>query len=296
MNDELEQLYDRALNLPRDARASFVAQVPISDERLRAELLSLVSVTEGAEKFFFRLGDAVWSEPVVGEALEQSDVLHEGAEVGRYTIVERIGYGGMGTVYRAREIALDRWVALKILDAPGARDPAALERFAKEARAAARTSHPGIVKVHAVGESEGRPWMAMELVDGDSLASLVAPGGLRPRRAFEIARDVARALQAAHEAGVIHRDFKPANVFLDEGVEGKVTAIVCDFGVAKALRHDPKESDITATGAVIGTPLYMAPEQLMDSKRVDERCDVWALGHDALRRCPVLRRAPHGDA
>ena len=289
MNDELERLYDRALNLPRDARAAFVAQVPLSDEKLREELLSLVSATEGAEKFFSQLGDAVWSQPVMAEALEQSDVLHEGAQIGRYTIVERIGHGGMGTVYRARDSRLDRDVALKFLYPYLASDPEGEARLVAEARAAASLQHPNICVIHEIGETpDGHPFIAMALCDGETLKKRLAKGAVESGEAVAIATQIARGLGAAHSRHIIHRDVKPGNVIIEP--EGTVKLL--DFGLAKS-------SDITATDPANtpGTVAYMSPEQIR-GEQIDHRSDLWSLGivlYEMIAGRRPFRGRDHGE-
>jgi eukaryotic-like serine/threonine-protein kinase len=210
--------------------------------------------------------------------------LSEGTVVsGRYRIVEKIGQGQMGEVYRARRTASDAGeVALKVIRsvlADGKTEP--IRRFEREAQVCAGLRHPNIVPVIDHGVWEHRPFLVMPVLSGSDLDSLIQRvGALPPDVAVAIAIGCARGLACAHEQRIVHRDFKPANVFLDESPDGSVTPVVCDFGVAKAL--DPAASSgegaITATGAIVGTPLYMSPEQLLDSKRVDTRCDIWALG------------------
>jgi serine/threonine-protein kinase len=176
----------------------------------------------------------------------------------------------MATVYRAHDPALDRDVALKVLPAEFLHDPAFAERFRQEARVAARLEHPHIVPVHAFGIEEGRPWMAMRLLTGGSLAERVRRGPLAPREAATLLREVADALDHAHARGIVHRDVKPANVLLD----GAGRAYLADFGIARMLEGSPV---VTATGLIQGSPSYMAPEQAMGAK-VDRLADVYALG------------------
>ncbi len=203
-----------------------------------------------------------------------------GTRVGAYTIVGEIGRGGMAVVYRARQAGLDRDVALKVLhDAPEGGAPARdrVERFLREARAAAKLSHPNIVPVHEVGESAGLRYFAMEFVPGRGLDQAIREETLDWRRATATVRDVARAIHYAHSQGIIHRDLKPANILLQpEGPGGQeFRPRVTDFGLARL----EGASGLTREGTAIGTPQYMAPEQAAgDHKTVGPPTDVYALG------------------
>ena len=209
--------------------------------------------------------------------------LQPGSPFGPYRVVAPLGRGGMAAVYRAHDPGLDRDVALKVLPAEFLHDPAFAARFKREAQVAARLEHPHIVPVHAFGIEGGRPWMAMRLLAGGSLAERVRRGPLAPREAAEVLRGVADALDYAHARGVVHRDVKPANVLLDES--GR--PYLADFGIAKMLEGSPV---VTATGLIQGSPTYMAPEQAMGGK-VNHLADVYALGVMAFE-C-LTGRAPY---
>ena len=188
---------------------------------------------------------------------------------GRYALHGRIGQGGMADVELADDQVLDRQVAVKILHSRYAEDPAFLERFKREARAAASLNHPNMVAVYDTGEEGGRPFIVMEYVKGRSLREVLQREGVLPQRAAEIAADAALALHYAHERGLIHRDIKPANIMVsDEGLV-KVT----DFGIARAMNAET----VTQTAAVFGTAAYIAPEQAQGLD-VDARTDVYSLG------------------
>lgn len=189
----------------------------------------------------------------------------------------RLGRGGMGVVFRARQTKLERDVAVKVLTAPDDATPAELaswtERFLREARALARLSHPGIVTIHDFGEAEGLAWIVMELVEGASLRSLLDEGALDPGEALAIAPSICAALQYAHDRGIVHRDIKPGNVLVTE--DGTVK--LCDFGLAK-LHETDGGALLTRTDQAMGTLRYMAPEQLDAPKDVDHRADIFSLG------------------
>ena len=185
-----------------------------------------------------------------------------------------LGAGGMGAVYKARQPSLDRWVALKILPADDSSGVNFAERFNREARALARLSHPNIVAVHEFGHAGGLHFFIMEFVDGANLRQLEQAGRLSPREALQIIPQICDALQYAHDEGVVHRDIKPENVLVDR--KGKVK--IADFGLAKILGQETDGQRLTIEGQVMGTPHYMAPEQVERPLSVDHRADIYALG------------------
>ena len=182
---------------------------------------------------------------------------------GRFRLAKVLGAGGMGTVYRAWEEGLGRWVAIKMLKGDSPED---VDRFVREARTAAKLSHPNIVPIYEAGELEGKPYIAMEYIDGQDLKKR----RVEMREALRIVRDAARAIQHAHERGIVHRDIKPANLMLSS--EGQV--FVTDFGLARTMGAP---SGLSVTGDLLGTPYYMSPEQARGEK-ADARSDVYALG------------------
>ncbi|MHB1034654.1 MAG: protein kinase domain-containing protein [Pirellulales bacterium] len=189
-------------------------------------------------------------------------------------ILELIGRGGMGVVYKARQKRLDRLVALKILAPKVGQDRAFAERFAREARAMAMLSHPHIVAVHDFGQTDGLYYFIMEFVDGVNLRRLLDTGKLAPEEALAIVPQICEALQYAHDHGVVHRDIKPENVLLDK--EGRVK--IADFGIAKLVGKETKDLTLTGAGQIVGTPQYMAPEQIEHPLQVDHRADIYSLG------------------
>jgi eukaryotic-like serine/threonine-protein kinase len=189
---------------------------------------------------------------------------------GQYEIEREIGRGGMGVVYLARDLRLDRMVAIKTLPAALQNDASVRERFLREARTAARLNHPNIVPIHRADEAGGQVFFVMGFIDGDSLAARIASGPMSPRDALPILRDVVQALGYAHKHGVIHRDVKTENILLDTAT-GR--SMVTDFGIARVAAAAP----LTATGQVLGTVYYLSPEQVAD-ENVDARSDIYALG------------------
>jgi predicted Ser/Thr protein kinase len=189
-------------------------------------------------------------------------------------VLELVGRGGMGAVYKARQPALDRLVALKVLPTESGRDSAFAERFMREARSLARLNHPGIVAVYDFGHGGGLYYFLMEYVDGVNLRQLLRRGELTPARALQIVPQLCEALQYAHEEGVIHRDVKPENILLDR--RGRVK--IADFGLAKLVRQAPADLQLTRSSQVMGTLYYMAPEQLESPLSVDHRADIYSLG------------------
>jgi tRNA A-37 threonylcarbamoyl transferase component Bud32 len=189
-------------------------------------------------------------------------------------ILEVIGRGGMGIVYKARQRQLDRIVALKILPPEISRDASFSERFAREARALAKLNHPNIVSIYDSGQSGGLFYFLMEYVDGTNLRQALRGNQISPREALAIVPLICDALQYAHDMGIVHRDIKPENVLLDRN--GRVK--IADFGLAKLVKAGTSDSSLTLAGSTMGTPKYMAPEQMEHPGEVDHRADIYSLG------------------
>jgi eukaryotic-like serine/threonine-protein kinase len=209
-----------------------------------------------------------------------------GTRFGLYEILSPLGRGGMGEVYRARDTKLGRDVALKILPSEFTHDPERIARFRREAKVLAALNHPHIAQIHGLDEVNGTQFLVLELVDGESLATRITRGPLPIDEALAIAKQIAEALEAAHEKGIIHRDLKPANIALTQ----HGTVKVLDFGLAKAtessrgatldLANSPTITSpamMTGLGVILGTAAYMSPEQAR-GKAVDRRTDIWAFG------------------
>ena len=282
----IEELFDAASLEPPELRFQFLEQACPDDAELRREVLSLLNSADAVNSFL--------EDPPVRTA-EQRPKLQRGYKLDHFEILELIGRGGMGDVYRGLDLHLKRDVALKILPADSVPDPASVVRFEREARAASALSHPNVVQVYQVGHNDGIYWIASELVRGPPLRHLIERGSLPVRRAIEIAIQIADGLAAAHAAGIVHRDLNPANVML--APEGR--AKILDFGLAKSghlnggTNGTPGEG-ITTLSLVMGTPGYMAPEQI-SGQPADARSDIFGLGL-VLYEMLSGKRAFNGDS
>jgi Tol biopolymer transport system component len=256
----LSDLFNEAIALPAADRLAFARTCPGSSD-LRRELEALLSL-EGAAAGFLE------GDELVGRAW------------GSYTIRGRLGAGGMGEVYRAHDPKLERDVALKVLRSDVSRDPERRARLAREARVLATLSHPHIGAIYGLEERDGAVALVLELVEGPTLAERLERGALPITEALLIARQIASALEAAHDKGLVHRDLKPANVALQRSPDGSPHAKVLDFGLAKPLTdsdRSPNSPGVTTEGRLLGTPAYMSPEQAR-GLAVDRRTDIWAFG------------------
>jgi len=231
-------------------------------------------------------------------------MLAPGTRLGVYEVVAAIGAGGMGEVYEARDTRLDRHIAIKVLPEQFASDPERLARFEREAKTVAALNHPNIAQIYGVEESNGTRALVMELVDGETLADRIVRGPIPLDEALPIAKQIAEALEAAHEQGIIHRDLKPANINIREDA----TVKVLDFGLAKlsespvsgsnpaALSMSPTITSpalVSGVRVLLGTATYMSPEQAK-GRPADKRSDIWAFGC-VLYEMLTGHRAFHGE-
>lgn len=285
----VKALFQAAVERPVAERAAFVAGAAGDDEELRAEVQSLLDSDAAGRSVLEHsplagAADVAWASRSFG-ALDETrseSTLQVGHRVGPYEVVTLIGSGAMGRVYRARDARLNRDVALKVLPELFALDPDRMTRFTREAQMLAALNHPNIAAIYGLEESKGRQALVLELVDGPTLADLIARGPMPLVDAVLVARQIADALEAAHDKGIIHRDLKPANI----KVTGTGVVKVLDFGLAKVWEGAPDASPaatptLTATNlgehAVLGTPAYMSPEQAR-GRVLDKRTDIWSFG------------------
>ncbi len=272
----IEAVFLEALEHPPEERAAFLNEACASDSDRRAEVEALLEAHEAGPVAFEERMTAL--RGIVADVPEGA--LSQGTRLGSYRIDGLLGRGGMGDVYRAFDLGLEREVAIKTLPAAVADDPERLARFVREGKALASVRHPGVVTVYAVEEADGVHFLAMELLEGETLADAIPEGGMSLDRFSDLGLQLTEALTAVHDRGIVHRDLKPGNVMVDE--EGR--AILLDFGLVKReTPHGGRDDDTlaeeerTRTGAVMGTWRYMSPEQAR-GEEVDVRSDVFSLG------------------
>jgi TolB-like protein/Flp pilus assembly protein TadD/predicted Ser/Thr protein kinase len=274
----IETLFHAAREEIGEGRSLLLDKACGSDPALRHEVESLLANEELAASF-------LESDESGLPAPAPHEPVPPGERIGPYTVMELLGTGGMGQVYKAHDKRLDRHVAIKFLPRVMSDQPAALERFEREARAASALNHPNICTIHDVGEFQGRSFMVMEYLQGESLKDRIARTPIALAEFSTIARQICAGLEAAHAKGIVHRDVKPANIFVGQGDQVKIL----DFGLAKRGVDSvaaapsllpptaPRALSLTATGTIVGTLAYMSPEQAV-GQEVDARSDIFSLG------------------
>ncbi|HLM80404.1 MAG TPA: protein kinase [Terriglobales bacterium] len=275
----VEELCHQALELDERSRFEFLQSACGGDDELRREVESLLAHEKKAEQFIESPALEVAGKIVAREASRESGKNIIGSRVSHYRVIEKLGGGGMGVVYKAEDTDLGRFVALKFLPDEVARDSQALSRFQREAKAASALNHPNIVTIYELGHLNDTHYIAMEMIRGETLRALLVSGPMPFRKAIAIATQIADALATAHETGLVHRDLKPENLM----VAHDGTAKILDFGLAK-LRDQPPDSEgptlvgsLTDPGTVMGTVGYMSPEQA-NGGTVDFRSDQFSFG------------------
>ena len=273
----VENIYHAALEHEPDKRAAFVTNACEGDQELESEVGSLLKFDQQAEGFMPRSALDVAAKELAANAVTSQDG-SPGEDIGPYHLLQLIGEGGTGSVYLAIDTRLDRKVALKLLSSEFTQDKDRVARFKLEARATSSLSHPNIVTIFEIGETQDRNYIVTEYVEGETLRARLAaaePKGLQTKEAISIITQVVEALNAAHRAGIIHRDIKPENIIVRS--DGLVK--VLDFGIAKldASQRTSGDPMTTRTGVVMGTAAYMSPEQARGQK-VDHRTDIFSVG------------------
>jgi predicted ATPase/serine/threonine protein kinase len=290
--ERTKEILEQALRLAPQERQPYLDSACRADADLRREVESLIASHEEAGSQFL---DVAAPEIL---RLVPPRTLTSGTKLGSYQIIDLLGAGGMGEVYRAKDPRLDRELAIKVLSPDRCSQPEALSRFEQEARAACALNHPNIVTIYELGQVNSTHYIAMELVDGKTVRELLASGPIPFRKAVAIAAQIADALAKAHEIGIVHRDLKPENLM----VSGEGTSKVLDFGLAKlrVVNHHPDSNATTSIsehGTIMGTIGYMSPEQATDGE-VDFRSDQFSFGsvlYEMVTGFPAFQKKTHAE-
>ena len=283
---EVKTIFNSAIELGPGARADYLNKICDGDDSLRRKVEEMLS----SYQTDFLEPDATGRN---GSEPADKDLLKPGDKIGRYEVVRLLGVGGMGEVYLARDASLDRFACVKVFSADTASSRMQLERFVREAQSASALNHPHICTIYEIDREHDPPFIAMEYIEGRTLADVIASGELEPHTAIDLALQIAHGLAEAHDAGIVHRDIKPANIVINKRGDAKIL----DFGLAKRVTAELDEKTqekLSISGMIMGTVSYMSPEQVKGEK-IDARSDIFSFGV-LLYEMITGRRPFHGNS